>query len=301
MASSIDNETTRQPKEPNNQPQPQHDQTMKSNFPPPSNGTTHRQRRSSARAATAAKRRKQKSATSQPHYNAGLKFDTPNLRYAMTEPTTTAPEGGKARLENGKRSDADLASFAEAHKEAMAGNPNFPTPTPSVALFDQWLADFETKLTELENLRVMMKNLTEQKDVARAVLQAGFAQRAQYVEVASNGNPDIIATSGLPLRRPPTPVGQLPWPQNLRVEVAQVNGSLIIRWMSVSGAKGYMLQCAEVVPNEPRNWQLAYTGGKFSTQLSGLVSGKTYEFRVAAFGGTTGQSDWSPVVARMVA
>jgi hypothetical protein len=278
---------------------------MKINHPTPSvsgptPGLRGNGRRRSPRAATAAKRRK-KSVTSQPHYDANLNYDLPGLRYAVSNPTPAGPEGGKVRLDNGNRTDSDLAAFAEAHREAMVNNLNFPNPVPPVALFDQWLGDFEAKLTELENLRVAMKNLTEQKDVMRATLQAGFAQRAQYVEMASNGNPDIIATSGLPLRRPPTPVGQLPWPQNLRVEVAQVNGEVVVRWLSVGSARGYMLQCAEVVPNEPRNWHLAYTGGKFSTILTGLVPGKTYEFRVAALGGTNGQSAWSPVVARMVA
>lgn len=251
-----------------------------------------------------AKRRATRSAPAlpnQPTYDSGLAYDTPGLRYAVGDPVPPPPGGAKVRLELGLRTDADLAAFAEAHKEAMAGNPNFLTPTPSAAVFDQWLADFEAKLVELDNMKVILKNLTEQKDALRAGLQAVFTQRALYVEMASNGDPDIIATSGLPLRRPPTPVGQLPWPQNLRVELTQVNGTVMVRWMSVSSAKGYLLQCAEVVEGEPRNWQLVHTGGKLRSQQKNMLPGKTYEFRVAALGGENGQSEWSPAVSRMAA
>jgi hypothetical protein len=121
------------------------------------------------------------------------------------------------------------------------------------------------------------------------------------VEVSSNGNPDVIATSGLPLRKSRAPVGQLPWPQNLKVEQSQVVGELIVRWAAVSKARGYLLQCAEVAADLPRTWTNVYTGGKLVSNRKPLTPGKTYEFRVAALGGSTGQSEFSPVVSRMAA
>jgi hypothetical protein len=262
-----------------------------------------RSRRKSTRAHQP-KAQKSKAPTAlpaQPTYDAGLRYDTPGLHYAVTEPAPPVPEGGKVRLELKSRTDADVAAFGEAVKNAMTGNPNFPDPTPSDAAYDEFLSVFEGLLSDLENMRVEMKNLTERKDIARANFQAALTQRAQYVEIASNGNPNIIATSGLSLRRPPTPVGQLPYPQNLRIDVSQNNGALIIRWLSVAKAKGYVLQMAEAVGTEPRNWTQVYMGGKFSTTITGLVPGKVYEFRVATVGGSTGQSDWSPVQSRMVA
>jgi hypothetical protein len=181
------------------------------------------------------------------------------------------------------------------------GQENFPTPTPTPAVFGQWLADYEAVLSDLENLRVQAKNLTEQKDRIRAGFQTIFAQRGQYVDIASNGDPDIIATSGLPVRRSPTPVGMLPWPVDLRLELTQTNGQLWVRWKAVPGAKSYLLQCTEVIGDQPVLWTNAYTGGKFSTYQKDLTPGKTYAFRVAAVGGSTGQSDWSPAVQRMAA
>ena len=236
-----------------------------------------------------------------PTYGSGARFDT-GLHYASAEPVIeTIPGGAKVRLELSPRTDSNLTAFGEANDAAMTGNPNFPNPVPSMAIFRAKLSEFEDLQGQLENLRVQVKNLTEQKDRVRAEFQALFTQRGQYVEMASNGDPDIIATSGLPLRRPPTPVGQLPWPEALKVEQSQVVGELIVRWASVNAAKGYLLQCAEVVADKPREWVNAYTGGKFTSSQKSLTPGKTYDFRVAALGGSTGQSEFSPVVSRMAA
>ena len=199
------------------------------------------------------------------------------------------------------RAPLHLAAFGESHTTAMAGNPNFPEPVPSMPDFAFFLGDFEGLLAKIENLRVEMKNLTEQKDRSRAALSAAFSQRGQYVEVSSNGNPDVIATSGLPLRKARTPVGQLPWPGGLKVEQSQVVGELIVRWAAVGKARGYLLQCAEVEADLPRTWTNVYTGGKLTSNQKPLTPGKTYEFRVAALGGSTGQSEFSPVVSRMAA
>lgn len=238
-----------------------------------------------------------------PRYGEGLRFDTPGLRYAADPVPTppTPPEGAKVALDLASRTDVNVAAFAEAHTTAMDGNPNFPDPVPNDADFAFFLTDFEGYLSKMENLKIEMKNLTEQKDRSRAALSAALTQRAQYVEMKSNGNPDVIATSGLPLRKSRTPVGQLPWPQNLKVEQSQIVGELIVKWAAVSKARGYLLQCAEVVADKPREWANVYTGGKATSAQKPLTPGKTYEFRVAAIGGSTGQSEFSPVVSRMAA
>ncbi len=85
------------------------------------------------------------------------------------------------------------------------------------------------------------------------------------------------------------------------MEQNQIVGELVVRWMSVTGAKSYVLQCAEVVPDQEQAWSVVYTGGKFNSAQKPLAPGKTCEFRVAAIGCSTGQSDWSPPVQRMAA
>jgi hypothetical protein len=265
------------------------------------NGSSHDNGHGNAPSA-AAVRTSRRSAAAAPAYNEGLHFDTPGLRYAVTDPVTPPPgTGAQVKLELSRRSDADLAAFAESNVTAMEGNPNFPTPTPPAPAFRTALTDFEDILAQLDILRSQTVNLTNQKNRVRANLENLFTQRGQYVQLVSNGDPDVIASAALPMRRPPTPVGQLPWPLSLEVNQSNAVGELLLKWAAVSGAKGYLLQCAEVVEGQARVWVNAYTGGKPTSAQKPLTPGKVYEFRVAALGGSTGQSDWSPVVSRMAA
>jgi len=252
------------------------------------------------KAKTKARRGPAKAVPAQPHYDDGQTYDS-GLHYAVEDPVPPTPGNAKVKLELGNRTDADLAAFAEAHKVAMEGNPNFTSPKPTAPVFDGGLAAFEDKLVELENARLLLKGLTEEKDALRTDLQALFQQRALYVEMASDGNADIIFTAGLPVRRTPTKKGELPWPADLRVEPGLTPCCHVIRWKAVKGARSYLVECAEVVAGQPRNWKLVHTGGKLTVTVKNLEAGKTYEYRLAAVGGSTGQSEWSPAVSRMAA
>jgi hypothetical protein len=88
-----------------------------------------------------------------------------------------------------------------------------------------------------QNLRVEAKNLTEQKGWVRKELKVLTTQRGTYVQMTSHGNADVIASSGMPICNAPTPVGVLPPPLGLRLEVTQVNGELQVRWNTVTGRR----------------------------------------------------------------
>lgn len=252
------------------------------------------------KARTKARRKPAKVAVPEPHYDNGQTYDS-GLHYAVEDPVPPTPGNAKVKLELGHRTDADLAAFAEAHKVAVDGNPNFPTPKPTPLVFNAALLDFENKLVELDNAKLLLKGLTEEKDALRADLQALFQQRALYVEMASDGNADIIFSAGLPVRRTPTKKGELPWPADLRVEQGLTPCCHVIRWKAVKGARSYLVECAEVVAGQTRNWNLVHTGGKLTVTVKNLEAGKTYEYRLAAVGGSSGQSEWSPAVSRMAA
>ena len=69
--------------------------------------------------------------------------------------------------------------------------------------------------------------------------------------------------------------------------------------MAVRGARLYVAQIAEVVTGQSLNWNQIYSGGKPTFEAKSLEAGKTYAFRLAAMGGSTGQSEWSPEVRMM--
>jgi hypothetical protein len=192
-----------------------------------------------------------------------------------------------------------LITFGRAHAEAMRGNPYFAEPLPSTSVFDQWLANFEGLVAQLENLRLELQSLTARKNRLRAGFIAIFNQRSRYVEVASNGNSELIASAGLSVRRARTRRGDLPWPGNLRILLTKANGEFEVRWTPQRAARAFFLQIAEVIEGQPRVWEQAYTGSKANALLKNLTSGTIYEVRAATIGGPSGQSPWNPPVQRM--
>jgi hypothetical protein len=257
-----------------------------------------------ARAAGRSQRQTAATATAevpeQPRYDTGLRYDT-GVRYAVTDPTLPPAGDAKVKLELRTRTDPALAAFGESHVAAMTGNLLFPTPVPTAELFGTSLAEFEAVLAELENLRLQTKNLTFQKDQIRKNFEFLFAQRGAYVQTASNSNADAIASAGLMIRNAPTPVGALLPPLGLRLELTSFHGELDVRWSTVSGAKGYALECAEVIEGEALLWNQVTVSGKLNHVVKSLTPGKHYAFRVACIGGSNGVSQWSPVVQRMAA
>ena len=236
----------------------------------------------------------------QPHYDEGQRYDS-GLRYAVEDPTLPPAGSSKVKLELGPRTDSNLAAFGESHVEAMTGNLLFPDPVPSPAVFAAALAEFEAVLSALENLRLQTKNLTYQKDQIRKNFEFLFNQRGAYVQQASNANPDAIASAGLMIRNAPSPVGVLLPPLGLTVNLTLIHGQLDVRWNTVSGAKSYVVECAEVIDGGDLVWVQVTVGGKLNHLAKDLIPGKHYAFRVASIGGSNGVSQWSPVVQRMAA
>ncbi len=235
----------------------------------------------------------------QARYDESLRYG--EIHYVADPVVEPVPGTAKVKLELSSRTDPALAAQGESQAEAMNGNPWFPTPTPTALVYGAKLTEFEGFLSGLDNLRLEAKNMTEQKDRVRKELEALMKQRASYVQMVSNGNSDVIASAGMAICNPPTPAGVLPAPLNLRLEVTQVSGELLARWDTVSGVKSFALECAEVIAGQPLAWAEVSLGGKLSFLSRQLIAGKTYAYRVAAIGGATGSSAWSPVVSRMAA
>ncbi len=216
--------------------------------------------------------------------------------------STTAPQNGPVGLLLQARTDAELIMLGRAHAKAMNGNPLFPHPQPSIEDYDTSLNEFAHTVSELQALRLIVQGLTLKKDQQRKAFERNFTRRGRYVELASNGKPTAIAAAGLPTRRRASKsVGQLSWPHDLQLKLDPLASALIVTWDRVRGARSYVLEFAPVIEGQPLDWRIAKVGSKTKVRLTKLTPGQTYAFRLATIGGSTGQSDWSPPVQRMVA
>ena len=211
---------------------------------------------------------------------------------------TPVSTGAVVKMKLSRRPSPELRSFVANHLVQMADNPNFPDqqPPPEVlqALFDTFSAD----LANVSLAKIAYEAALTKCDSSRTALEQGMQMRGAYVQAKSNGNVVLIMNSGLDVKKDPTPVGQLPAPLHLSVELNGVTGLMKFRWPKVKNARGYLLEYSPDVT--PR--QFAPLANTTKTRFETLLStGENYVFRVAAFGGSTGQSYYSAEVVRRAA
>ncbi len=238
----------------------------------------------------------------QPTYNSGLHYNTPGLHYALTDPPAPpVDDGAKVRLDLQARSDDDLPPFSQAISTAMAAQPLFASMVPTALVFNAAVADFIAKLQAQRLAKAAARQATQDKNTSRLALENVLNLRGGYVQTTSNGNASVILSAAMPLRRTPTPMGVLPPPLGLRVDLNGTEGKMILNWDAVSGARTYLVQRAIVVDGVTGPWEIMEAGLKPTLTLNGMTVGTLYAFRVAAMGGSSGMSDWSTVVMRTAA
>lgn len=220
-------------------------------------------------------------------------------RYAVTDPVVPpVSDGAKVKMGLDSRNNDNLQSFVNNHLTAMTDNPYFPTPAPAPADMLALYTAFQSALAYWVSVKTMLDDAATARDAARAALVEGMNVRGAYVQQASNGNTNVIISSGLEVRALPTPVGQLPPPTDLSAELNGTKGIVKLQWKPVKNARGYILECSPDV--QPRAFSTLANTTKANAEKQ-LAPGETYVFRVAASGGSTGQSYWSPEVIRGVA
>lgn len=236
-----------------------------------------------------------------PHYGGGGTYDQPGLRYAVLDPVTPpTPMGDKVKQDLKSKVDSLLLTYAQTHIDKMAGNVYYPAPTPDDADFLVLFTEFKTAYEACEAAKDAQKAATAMKDEKRANLELGLSQRGNYVQTASNGNGPVILTSGFDVRSARTPVGVLPPPTNLSLELNGIAGAMALKWSGVPSARAYAIQISPANTME-RNWTPYETTTATRYHCENMTLGQTYAFRIAAIGGSTGQSAWSVEVVRMAA
>lgn len=189
---------------------------------------------------------------------------------------------------------------AQAHtiNNLMANHvTEFPTPKPALTAYNAAANNVDARLSTIS---IMEQNLETERTLLAddvATLDDLTTQLAAYVENQAAGDGAIMELAGFQLANSPTPIGQLPPPQDLRGQTASIDGTVNLRWKAVRGTKSYFVECA-TNPNGP--WNQIDVTSRASATATGLTSGTKYWFRVRAFG-TAGFSGWSDPAQKMAA
>ncbi len=130
---------------------------------------------------------------------------------------------------------------------------------------------------------------------ARGPSEALFNTRVNYLDDASGGSEPEILSAAVPVQGVPAPIGQLPAPGDFMPTMGDIPGQIDLSWNAVRGAKSYVIEYRE--QGTTGAWTQEFST-KSKHEVNGLVSGKTYVFRVLALG-AAGKSPWSLEAARM--
>lgn len=191
--------------------------------------------------------------------------------------------------------DYELAPFASGVLDSMTDNPLFPNPSPTLAVFKTILDTYISALVKAEQ---GTKAATAAKNNARISLEDLLKKESSYVQIASDGDETAILSSGFQVNKKPAPVGELPKPQNVKVEVGSNKGCVTISCNAIKGARAYQYEYSKLPITADTTWVDVVTTRSYA-DVSSLESGKEYGFRVAGVG-TDPNRVWSDVIASFV-
>jgi hypothetical protein len=210
---------------------------------------------------------------------------------------------GSAKVKLGIRNTTDAAflGIVRCSVQQMEDNPNFPDPMPTQDLMAEAVEALAQAMADADSARSAAIAATSRKDTLRAQLEQLYGLRGNYVAMVSGGNPNMIMSGGMRVRKDPSPIGELDMPSGLVCDLNGNAGMMILTWDVVTNAQTYLVQMAAITPEMDSAdfpWVSLNPCSTRKLTITELTLGQRYAFRVAAVGGKTGQGYWSPPVMR---
>ena len=192
-------------------------------------------------------------------------------------------------------SDAKLVTDTQTILQAVADNAAIYTaPSPTLAVVTASLNKFISAIAFAADGGIA---LTAAKNAARAELAALLRNLASYVQVACKGSIENLLLSGFPTQKPNrAPVGVLPAPSNLTVNLGARSGELTAKASPLNGAAIYNWRLTANGQTTPLQMQQTTAA---STTFADLTPGTVYAVELNVVG-SAGPSDWSDPISQMV-
>ena len=242
-----------------------------------------------------------------------LRFDTPSLRMDQGNQYDSAPvppvivinskrskHMSKFKLELQKKTILQKLAMGVNHIAAMLLNAFYPQATrvPTDAQYQTAQDELQAANDAVTLLEGQLTAAVATRNDKEAIWDTLTTARAGNCEAVTPNDLAKLATVGLPLRSDPTPVGDMPAPANLRATMGDLEGEIDLQWDAIYGAVSYIIECREY--NPATGWSQIKFLKQSKFTVTGLVSGKTYAFRVRALG-PKGEGPWSDEAVKMAA
>ncbi|MEO8590719.1 MAG: fibronectin type III domain-containing protein [Flavobacteriales bacterium] len=174
----------------------------------------------------------------------------------------------------------DLVGKTTHVLDHMTANPNFATPSPSLADVTAARAALVTAIAEAESgahAAIAVKNASA-KNLARLL-----TAMSRYVNSAAAGDVAKAVSSGFELAKTPDPIDHLDAPTKFEGSTAAKAGQVDLRWKGVRGARMYIVY---VCDGDPKTgvWKAVGMTSRARFTVSGLITDQLYAFRAAALG-----------------
>jgi hypothetical protein len=186
-----------------------------------------------------------------------------------------------------------LIPFAQSVATAMTGNTTFPSPTPSLVVFQ---ADITALVTAETAVVARTKGAADTRNAKLAVVKADLeALRTCVQSVVDASNPAnadaIITSAGMAARK--VRVHDKP---AVAIKQGSVSGTVALSAKAAAKKASYNWQYS----TDQKAWTSLPATLKARTTASGLTAGTTYYFRSQALTAKGGEGDWGQLVSLIV-
>jgi hypothetical protein len=185
--------------------------------------------------------------------------------------------------------------FAGASPMALAGCPRNTLARHPVAAS---VAEAAAACTQVESLKTALRAALTRRDLKVRAMRDHTTAAANGIFAATGGDPLKLLAAGVGIVKTKQPVGRPAAPTRMRILSTEFEGTVRLRWKRPVRRCVFTIQTT-TAPMATRGWKQAALSLRQTCDVTGLVSGAKYWFRVAATN-AHGQGPWSqPVNARV--
>ena len=200
----------------------------------------------------------------------------------------------KVKLDLQRKDDVQLRIFAKEHAAAMVGNVNYPSPVPSLAVFDAASNSYAEKLDEISAMETALQTLRAERNVLRVSLVGNLNSRGSYVDEASGGDTAKILSAAFAIQADATTTTSMEKPYEVSATMGDNPGEIDLSCHAVPKAKSYLIEMRDHSDTAmPGAWQQMKVSTRSSATIGGLISGTRHAFRIRALGPNDLESPWS--------